>query len=222
MRKIFLTILGSFLLFGCNNTKLTVSWTQENIQAKNYKNLGVAVLFPNDANRLLVEEAITAEFKKSGVNSTITFYSFPLVGKKEIVKNLSFEPGELKKKVVEKINANKIDALLIVTLLDAKKEDRYVKKKIAFTAYYDPTYPVYNKSYYDYYSYVYNTTYSTGYYTTETTYFVETNLYDIETEKLLWTAQTKTENASCLIEESKRFSKIIVKDIIEKKALIIN
>ena len=221
MRKVSLIFLISSLLFGCVNTKLTVSWTQENIQAKKYNNLGVMVMFPSDPNRLLVEESITSEFNKSGINSTITFYSFPLAGKKDMVKNLNYEPGELKKMMTEKIKANKIDALLIVSFLDAKQEERYVKKGIAFTAYYDPTYPVYNQTYYDYYSYVYNTTYSTGYYTTETTYFVETNLYDIESEKLLWTAQTQTENMSCLVEEAKQFAKIIVKDIIEKDVLIV-
>ena len=112
--------------------------------------------------------------------------------------------------------------MLLVSLLDANKETRYVSNVVTVGTYYDPTFPVYTQSYYDYYSYVYNTTYSSGYYTTETTYFLETNLYDIETEKLVWTAQTKTEDMTSVATEANVLAKILVKDIIEKKVILID
>jgi len=220
MRKFILIFLVSSLLFSCKNTELTVSWTQENLQPKKYENLGIAVLTPLDANRLIIEEALASKFNDSGINSTITFYTFPLAGKKDLIKSLNFEPGELRKKIVEKIKDNNIDALLIVALLDAQKEEHYVKKQIAITPYYDPTFPVYNHTYYDYYSYMYYTTCETGYYETTTTYFIETNLYDIESEKLLWTAQTKTSGMESIEKEALYFAQIIVKDIVEKEVVL--
>jgi hypothetical protein len=36
--------------------------------------------------------------------------------------------------------------------------------------------------------------YDPGYYVTDKTYFLETNLYDSETEELIWSAQSETVN----------------------------
>jgi hypothetical protein len=219
MRKIYFITLISALLFSCTNTKLTVSWTQENTVAKKYNNIGVSVILPNDGNRLLVEEALVEEFKKNGINSSITFYTFPLANNKEIIKNLSFTKEELRNGIVKKIKENNIDALLTVTIFDTKTEERYVSRQIGFTPYYDHTMPMYNRTYYDYYSYLYHTTYATGYYQTDATFFIETNLYDIKSEKLQWTAQSETKNMNSIEEEAVVFSKIIVKDIIEKEVI---
>lgn len=220
MRKLILTLLASSLLFSCTNTKLTVSWTQEHIEPKKYNNIGVSVLLPHDGNRLAVEEALAAEFKKRGINASITFYTFPLAGKKDIIQNLSLTEEELRNGIVKKIKENNIDALLTVTIFNTKTEKRYVSRQVGFTPYYDHTLPMYNRPYYDYYSYVYHTTYAKGYYQTDATFFIETNLYDIDSEKLQWTAQSKTKNMNSVEEEAIVFSKIIVKDIIEKDVVI--
>jgi hypothetical protein len=221
MRKLILTLFASSLLFSCTNTKLTVSWTQENIVAKKYNNIGVSVLLPHDGNRLVVEEALAAEFKKRGINASITFYKFPLAGRKDIIQNLNLTDEELKNGIVKKIKENKIDALLTVTIFNTKTEERYVSRQVGFTPYYDHTMPMYNRTYYDYYSYLYHTTYAKGYYETDATYFIETNLYDVESEKLQWTAQSETKNMNSVEEEAIVFSRIIVKDIIEKNVVIV-
>jgi hypothetical protein len=62
---------------------------------------------------------------------------------------------------------------------------------------------MYGAGFYGYYNYWSPTLYSPGYYTTDKTYFIEANAYDMETQKIIWSVQSKAENPSG-IEEIKQ------------------
>ena len=109
MKKLLIILVCCFIL-ACSNTKLTISWTQENLKAENYKNIGFAALLPADANRLLFEESLVNEFKKKRINATITFYNFPLANKNDLIENLNYSPEKFNKIILEKINARNFDA----------------------------------------------------------------------------------------------------------------
>jgi len=53
-------------------------------------------------------------------------------------------------------------------------------------------------SYYGYYRYYSPMVYSPGYYTTDKTYYIETNFYDLEEDLLLWSIQSEAYNPSSL------------------------
>ncbi|MBA7532896.1 hypothetical protein ES705_25126 [subsurface metagenome] len=222
MKKAIRAIIISIAILGCTgSTKLTVSYTQENIQPKKYNKLAIVALTNSDPNRLVLEEALANKFKADGINAIITFNIFPLAGRPDVLADMNLDPEDIKNHIRKTVKENNIDALIIISLLNTRQVERYVNRSVSTVGYYDPImYPTYNYRYYDYYWYVHNTTHNTGYYTTETTYFVETNLYDVETEKLLWTGQTKTENMSSIEAEAPKFAKIIVWDILGKKVLI--
>ncbi|SMG12601.1 hypothetical protein SAMN05661096_00523 [Marivirga sericea] len=55
--------------------------------------------------------------------------------------------------------------------------------------------------------------YSSGYYDINKTYFLETNFYDAESEKLVWSAQSKTVNPISLEDLTQDFSKKIINRI---------
>ena len=73
--------------------------------------------------------------------------------------------------------------------------------------------------FYNYYNYRYPAVYDPGYYTQDKTYFLETNLYDAETEKLLWSAQSRTYNPIDIDSFSEEFAGIIVARL-KKEGLI--
>ena len=81
--------------------------------------------------------------------------------------------------------------------------------------YLDPNVPTYQYNFTGYYYYAYTTVYEKGgYYETTTTYFLETNLYDIESENLIWTGQVTTTPQS-VNEESQIFATMIVDEIMK-------
>ena len=216
----------SLLSCGGPHTKLVSSWSPEKKEAQSYTKIGIGVLIPNTPNRIIVESALEEKFKEKQLNAVATFNMFPLAGKaKEIIAASRATKEEVKKVIDEGIEKNKLDALMLVTLLDVKKEKRYVETSSVTvgmggyggTGYYGTSYAdPYNSGYSDYYSYAVGSVYSNGYYTTDLTYFVECNLYDVKTKKLLWTGHTKSVDLTNLTEESQFFSSIIVNELLLK------
>ena len=211
-RIISLLIIASFFS-SCVSTSLIGSLKVGESEPKKYEKLGVVVLSPKMYNRSVIEMSLAEEFRAKGVKAIATFDIFPLAGKMDEVKE-KMDAEAVQQKIRQRVSDNKLDAVLIVTLLDKNKETRYVQGS-SFTL----AAPVYGYSYYGYYNYAYATVYDSGYYTTTTSYFLESNLYDVATEKLIWTGQTKTEDPESVEKEAVNFSKIIVTEILEKKAL---
>ena len=89
-----------------------------------------------------------------------------------------------------------------MSLSDVEKETSYVQGTT--TGYYG--------GYGRYYGYGAGMYTSPGYYTTDKNYFVETAVYSIEPDKLLWTGTTKTVNPSKL---EKTINEIA--DVVKKK-----
>lgn len=222
MKKLVHFAIISLLLIACSSTtKLQVSYIQEDMQPHKYNKIAVLALANSDPNRLALEEALANEFVSQGVNAVSTFFIFPLANRADMIAEMEVTEEQVKEYLKKKVSENNIDAFVIISLLDTKTTERYVSQTSGASLYISPMgYPAYGYHYYDYYYYSYNMTGRTGYYTTETTYFLETNLYDIESEKLLWTGQTKTEGMTSIDSEVKKFAKLIVYDILDKKVVL--
>ena len=81
---------------------------------------------------------------------------------------------------------NKFTHVLLMRLADIEKETSYVPGTT--TAYYG--------GYGRYYGYGASMYSSPGYYTTDKNYFIETTIFTVEPNKLVWTGTTKTVNPS--------------------------
>jgi len=199
------------VLAACSATTMIASWGAKEPEPKKYERLAVVVMSPNTSNRATVEDAIASQFRSKVIKAYATFNTFPFAGQ---MGTLDLDTATIQRKIRERVNENHFDALLTIVLLDKQKEERYVEgSSISIAA------PVYGYPYYGYYSYAYSTVYSSGYYTSTTSYFIESNLYDVASEKLVWTAQTKTENPASLDKEAPNFAKLIVDDMIVKKVI---
>ena len=117
-----------------------------------------------------------------------------------------------------------IDTSSAAASTNAQPAPTYVQAPTVYVptapAYVSPGYASYGYPYYGYYSYAYSTVYSTGYYTTATSYFIESNLYDVASQKLMWTAQTNTDDPTSIETESANFARIIADDLMVKKVIM--
>ena len=211
MKNLPLVLIICITVAGCSATKIVSSWNQQGAEEKQYQKLGVVVMIPDMANRATVEDAVAKELRARGIKASPTFNTFPFAGK---IGELGLDSATTQQKIRQRVNDNHFDALLLIVLLDKRKEQRYVEgSSISIGA------PVYGYPYYGYYYYAYSTVYSSGYYTTSTSYFVESNLYDVASQKLVWTAQTNTEDPTSIETESANFAKIIVDNLMLKKVI---
>lgn len=221
MKKLLKNPIIFITLLACGgSTRLTVSYVQEDHEPRKYEKLAIVALANSDPNRLVLEEALVKEFTKKGINAVSTFNIFPLAGRPDVLASMDVDEEAIETHIRETIKRNQIDALMIISLLNTLQTERYVSTSTNSGGYYFPHYPAYGYHYYDYYSYIYGTTRTSGYYTVQTTYFVETNLYDIESGQLIWTGQTKTDNINSIESEAYSFARIIVRDIHYKNVLV--
>jgi len=148
------------------------------------------------------EEEVESELEKYQVQAVTGAAVFPTM----FTENVKMKREEL----MEKVAKTNSDAILTMSILDKETRSRYVPGNNP----YQPvaTYSYYN-TYYGYYNYYYPTVYDPGYYTTTSVYYMEANLYDAESEKLLWSVQSKLYDPEQLASFSGQFSQKVIDEL---------
>ncbi len=222
--RLLLLIISFAVLESCSSTtatSITGSWKDP--EAKNYTNYFVAVLHKKLPVRSTLEKDISRRLKHEGVKVTESMSIFPYTE--------DIETAEQKKAAVEKIQSLGNDAIITITVVKHTDEKRYVQG----TSSYAPTNMGYGTGYRPatggapvpgsygafgtYYVSGSSLYQSEGYYETDKTYFVESNVYDAKTSKLIWSAQSQTFNPGDLATASGDFSLVMV-DAMKKAGLI--
>lgn len=218
---LFLILFISFLFSGCgSSTRLIGSWTNEAEAPKKFEKLAISAITPNTSNRFITELALVEKLGTHNINAIPTFDIFPFAGKVAEIMPVLDDIETVKSDVKKNIVKNNIDGLMIITVLNRETEKRFVNEGFTMggTGYYGSPYNM--GTYYDYYSYSVATIYRSGYYVEDVTYFIECNLYDVASEKLIWSGQTESVDIISVEEEIKKFSNVIVKELILKHIII--
>ena len=213
MKKSYLLLLlFSALIISCSssNTKITGSWAnQEKIKSEKIKSIFIAALTGNMEAKTTLENELAFQASQRGVESfkshnvfTRTFTKDDMPSREELLK------------VIKATNA---DVIFTVTMKDKETSTRYVPGTTSY-------YPMgmgygYYGSFYGYYSNVYPMMYDPGYYTTDRTYYIESNLYDTASEELIWSAQSETYNPYDIDNFVKGYTDTLLKQL-EKDGII--
>lgn len=177
----------------CSSTTVTEQWSDPE-QETAFNNLLVLSLNHNDTRRRVFESGFIEELDNRGVESTASYELLP------DKKDLSTET------IKAAVAGTAIDAVLVMRQVKIKKEDRYVPPRYDYVG--DPFYG----SFYGYYGH-FSPIYTPGYITEDTIVHLETNLYRVDGEKLVWSGKTETfnpKNTDALISE---LAKIILGEL---------
>lgn len=208
MRVVYLLIIPLLLVACSPSTQITASWHNEEAENLDYQNVLVAALTRNLEAKSTVEGELAVALQEAGVKVTNSGRLFSPSETRDMEKNRDM--------LLEKIRQNGSDAILTVALLDEQSETRYVPGASTYA----PTVRYgYYGGFYNYYDYRYPMMYDPGYYTQDKTYFLETNLYDAETEELLWSAQSRTYNPANLDKFAEEFAQVIVSRLKREKMI---
>lgn len=194
-------VLGLFFISCSHSQKVISSWVnKEELKGKDYSKVFVMVLSQNQSSRTIIEFDLEAALKERGYESVKSI---------DALAGLFQETAQpTKEDILAKVRESNCDVIFTVSLLDSKTETRYVP---GTSVYYSP-YPTYG--YYggfgNYYGYYAPAIYSSGYYTTDKTYYLEGNLFDANSEKILWSVQSSTYNPSGIKEFSSAYCKLLV------------
>jgi len=194
---LFVIILLPFVLSNCmSSANVTGTWTNPEMSVSGYDAILVTALTPNVVARRAVESNIVKELQSKGVNAKSSIIIFP----PDFLNN---QPS--KEEILEIVKAENMKGVLTVTLLDTQEDTRYVPG----TTSYAPLFG-YHGSFGRYYGNYYGRVYDPGYYSTSRTYFIENNLYDVSTEKLVWSAQSKSYDPSNIESAARSLARALV------------
>lgn len=201
--------LGVLCLVACAaSTEITGVWRNPEVANKSYNNICIAAITENATNKQVVEQEMSNSLKMKGVKSTRISDILPY----------KFTGNQNEKDIIlEKTRENKNDGILTFALVKQKEETRYVPGSAGYAP--ASAYGYYG-SFGGYYGYYGARMYDPGYYTQDEVYFIETNLYDVATEKLVWSVQSKTYNPSGINQFAQDFTRTITNQLVKSKVII--
>jgi hypothetical protein len=170
-----LVILGCISLFmlSCGSTSIEKSWHEPGMTISNSaeNKTFVIALVKDETSRRIIEDILVQRLNK---NAEVSYNAISLAMLKNA--NVNALDDELRK--------GKFTHVLMMRLADIEKETSYV----------EGTSSLYYGGYGRYYSYGAGFYSTPGYYTTDKNYFVETTIYSVNQDKLIWSCTSKTVN----------------------------
>lgn len=209
IKSVALLVVFSTFMFACAPaTEITGTWSSPQTDNQTYNSIVVAALTDNVQVRQTIEDDLQRELQERGIKATKSIDIFPPAMMREEGTNADM--------LMERITGDGHDAILTVAVVDEETETRYVPGTTAYTP--ATRYNWYG-SFRGYYTYLRPSLYDPGYYTEEKVYFLETNLYHASTDKLLWSAQSKSYSPSSLESFAETFSEVTVEKMQEENIL---
>jgi hypothetical protein len=176
MKNLILSVLVVSALSSCGpSTKIEKSWREpgSTVSPSPQNKALVVAMVKDEGSRRVIEDELVKRLNNMAV---VSYKILPM----EVMKSASDEA------LNKHLKDSGFTHILLMRLADIEKETYYVPGNTS--AYYG--------GYGRYYGYGAGGYSSSGYYSTDKNYFVETAIYSINPDKLLWTGTTKTVNPS--------------------------
>ncbi len=192
----FLIAICSVLFTSCATTTITDTWKDKAYQG-NAQNIAVIMVARTQHLRNMFEGRFVAELRARGNNAT------------QSNKIVTFEQLTDKELVKSKIKSTEVDTVLIARLVDSKTIEAYMPGHVKAV-------PIGHSLWGTYFKIV---SFDYGYTGDTKVAYLETNLYDIKTEKLIWSAHSKTERMQGEQQLINTYIDIIVKKLSSDKII---
>ena len=205
--KKMLWVLCSAVLFSCQTSNITATWTDKNISPKKYSKILVIGVLKDDDRDLQskMEKHLAGDLNELGYSAFAASDVFPLG---------TFVKGDTAK-AIEALNSKGFDAVLTVVLLNKEKEKHYVPGRVMYTPY---------APYHDrldlYYYTMYDRIQTEGYYETATKIFWESNFYDRESRKMIYSSQTESFDLGSKESLAHYYGVLLANNLVSSKVLV--
>jgi hypothetical protein len=184
MKKMFIVL--SILASSCSSTKIVQSWKapEASYTPEKFQKILIIALAKDEPMRRLAED----KFASRSSNFHASYLIYPnkqIIGDEDRFKSVLVENG--------------FDGIVTLRLISKDKENNWVAGN------YTGNYWEYRRNYYTPY-------YQAGYFDENTTYYIETTLFSVKQDKLLWSGITSSTNPSSL----KKTIDEMLKEVVER------
>ena len=205
-KLLFVTVVVLVACVGACSTPMSIvaSWINtEEIKPDPYKSVFIIALTGNLAAKRALEYKLAAAAEAKGIKAYTSIAAFgPFSGKESIPS---------KDLISKKVSTLGCEAIFTVALVNKETVTTYVPGSTVVVA---PVYPTYG--YYGSFSGYYNYSavyYDPGYYSTDKKYTIESNLYDVKSEKLVMSIESKAVNPSDIEKASDQYTASLADEV---------
>ncbi len=186
-------VLSGVFIIACAGTKLTHTWVDKSRHGKPVSDiLVIGVTYKEKEKvRRSFEDRFVEQLMVAGVEAISSGDAI------SIPTNLMLEKDEILK-AVNKFNN---DAVIITHVVGKEEKEVYTPPTRGY------------RGFYGYYGRAYRYTNSPGYSSTNTFFRLATNLYDVKTEKLIWSGKSETLNPDSTKQMIDDVIKVVIKDL---------
>ena len=198
------------IVAACSSSKQTAGvWVnKEKIQGKSYSNFFVIVMTADIEARVKLENDIAATIISRGHKA---------------IKSYEVLPADLKdpkppavEDLIAKIKASDCDAVFLTSLLDKNEDVGFTEGGTQYTMRTDYSWA---GTFFGYYSHYYSTLTTSGYYSTDKTYVMQSNLFDKASQEKMFSVQSEIFNPSSLPSLSRTYVSTLMKQLSKAKLL---
>jgi hypothetical protein len=204
MKKLIFAIasISLLLLTSCTGTRITNTWRQpdKTISIPTLSKVLVVALFNDETNRRKAEDEMVGYLKGKGMQS------YKYLDNKISSKN--------EEAIREKIKADGFDGAVTMRLVDVDKDKVYSPNDAGF-------YPSYNRNFSGYFFRNWTIFSDPSYYVATKTYVVETNVYSIKEDNIIWSGLTESSDPGGVKKMTSEISKAVFKEM-KKEGFIVN
>lgn len=198
INMVVLTVLVA-VLAGCATTQITSSWKEPSYQGPPRKTMVIS-MSKQSVNRRVFEDEFVRQLKSRGTDAFASYTVLPDA------------LGADHTAIASAVQKQGADTLLISRLISQKTKTTYIPGTV------EPM-PGYYGRWSHYYGFGYDAMYTPGYVSEEEYAIAETNLYDVNGDKLLWSAASETAIKGSDQELIKSFIQVMIKTMVEKQIL---
>jgi hypothetical protein len=195
MKKWPLLVMLAVLVACTSSSRITSTWKNPKPHP-GYYNVIVVAMTSNIEAKTTIENDLGNAIVKKGTVASRSMDVFPL----------NFRDRISREEMMEKIQHTSSQAIVTVSLIKKEAQPAYVPGTMGYVPY---------GRFWGYWNYWYPTMYSPGYYTEDEVYYMETNVYDVRTEELMWSVQSETYNPASLSGFSQDLANIIADKLVK-------
>ena len=196
MNKIIIFALISLFALSCTPGKMASTWKDEAYEVEHFDKILIVGNSPNPSVRNAFEKQLKEKLTKKGVTAISSLEVLPV---DEVISKESF---------YKYFKDENIDAVLVTRLVDVKETAEFVEGE----TYVQPVAGYYG-GFYSYYSTIYRDIPDPSHFSTERVYQIETSLFKVEGEKLVWHALSEAYNPNDALDIIDDLAKNIAKKL---------
>jgi hypothetical protein len=196
--KIWSLFLLAAVLTACTTAKPTMEWRDQGYSGEPFDNILIVGIANQVTVRRTFENTFVDRLAKDNIKSTASFALMPAETRPSV---------ESIKAVISDI---KFDSVLVTHMVGVKETETYHPGLYLTDI---------DRGLYDYYDYVGGYVYKPGYYTKHKQVKLETNLYDANTEQIVWSMQSEAMNPNSEKALIEAIIKTVVKRLEEQKLI---